>query len=659
MLSTRIITALLAAGLSGAFLPLSAAEAAAAASEPAASSGKDGWDRVMESLLAKEGISLSGNFRSQYLHSSIGGSGAVANRRSEESLEYTSVDFDVRARPNTLTQGRLVFRMHQDWRNFFSDVGNPISSRWISIDGQAKGIFRYNVGDFRQRYSPLTLWSPDIALLYEPDIYAAQRRDAMGEFFLGNNDRLLQGVNLNLDASLDNGQTTLLRELHVNLLGSRLRNAQTDIQAGSKPVAFVEMATMEKFLGGGNADLALPFGLSAGASHLLIFDKIGSFNGAGDPDSMAQWTNISAGRAGFDIGSLLGPKNFSLGLSAEYARSTDDSTRVRGDTNTSQNIVGSALLARFHGGWKSGSAFGFKVGVDFHRNEADYRNELAQSPSFRGERILNLENDTTGNLARIVDPRAAQYSSFDAMYRHAFKFAPSAGTNLWHKSPFTKNSYSNSIANQSELAAFAANRVDTALQLVMPFGPATANRTGIRSDITLSAWEDRIEVQGLMAFMDEIEGRRADSVRALPATAFTQTGGGLKLEVGSMLGLPYPLTLAGSLVRSTAKNGGIAADTVFRSHDVESDFINAGLRYKFWKRAAVLAGYQEIRTRNIRASVESEEIQKNMGGGLEYKIAEGAYAIFSMNKVEVEPPAGAPNREFSQLQTDLFLTVRF
>ena len=151
--------------------------------------------------MAKEGISLNGMFRSQYLHSSIGGAGASASLRSEETLEYTSVDFDIRARPNTLTQGRLIFRMHQDWRNFFSDVGNPISTRWLSIDGQAGGIFRYNVGDFREQYSPLTLYSPDIALLFEPEIFATQRRDAMGEAFLGGNDRMLQGVNMNLDAS--------------------------------------------------------------------------------------------------------------------------------------------------------------------------------------------------------------------------------------------------------------------------------------------------------------------------------------------------------------------------------------------------------------------------------------------------------------------------
>jgi hypothetical protein len=659
MLPTRSTAALLLAlGLSGALQTPGAAEAAAAPSDPA---GKEEWGDVLEGILAKDGISLGGVFRSQYLHSSIGGDGAVAFRRSEESLEYTSVDFDIRARPNTLTQGRLVFRMHQDWRNFFSDVGNPISSRWISIDGKAGGIFRYNVGDFRQRYSPLTLHSPDISLMYEPEYYAAQRREAMGEAFLGNEERLLQGVNLNLDGSLENSGVTVLREVHLNALGARLRNVETSIGDGSKVTSFIEKSPFEKFLGAANADLGLPFGLSLGGSHLTIFDKKGSYNPvlnpAGNPDTSAQFTTIMAARGGFDLGSALGWNSSSLNLSAEYAMSSDDTAWFGPDTSLqSGTIDGSALLVRLGGGWKGGPGLSFKAGLDFHRNEAGYRNELAQSPTFRGERIMNLENDTS--TSRLLDPRASQYTSFDAMYRHAFKFAPSASTNQWHKAPFTKNSYHKSIMTQNELTAFSAARIDTALQLVMPFGPATANRTGLRAELTFGAWEDQVEVKALLASLDEIEGRRIDSTRILPATAFSQMGGGLKLEVGSMFGMAYPLTVSGSLVRSTAENAGIAGDSVFSAHTVESDFINAGLRYQFWKRAALLAAYQEIRTRNVRA-VELEEVQKNMGGALEYKVAAGAYATFGLNRVAVAPPAGSVHKEFSQFQTDLYLTVRF
>jgi hypothetical protein len=210
---------------------------------------------------------------------------------------------------------------------------------------------------------------------------------------------------------------------------------------------------------------------------------------------------------------------------------------------------------------------------------------------------------------------------------------------------------------QSELATFAASRIDTSLQLVMPFGPATPNRVGIDSRLTAGFWEDRIEATVLYAGLKEIEGFRIDTARVLPATEFTQMGGGLKLEIGAMAGLPYPLTLSGSLIRSKADNAGIG-DSVFNARKVETDFINAGLRYKFWKRAALLAGFQEIRTSNTRGAT-LEEVQRNVGGGLEYRISDGAYALGGVNQVTVTPPAGAAHKEFSQLQTALRLTVRF
>src|SRR5690606_34199090 len=379
---------------------------------------------------------------SRYLHSSIRGPAVVPNIRSEESVEFTSVDFDIRARPNTATQGRLIFRMHQDWRNFFSDIGNPINTRWISIDGKVKEMFSYNVGDFRQRYSPLTLHAPEIGILYEPALFAGQRREAMDEAFLGNNDRLLQGVNLNLDAALDRAGSPLLREMHLNVLGSRLRNVETSIQNGSKPTNLVERSPVEKFLAGSNADLVLPFGLSLGGSYLYIFDKQGSYSGTGKSDTAAQKTGIFSGRGGFDLGPLMGSDNWNIGVSAEYAMSSDDSSFYRAGNDgvvNSQSIDGSALFARLHGDFKAGESFGIRLGVDYIHNEADYRNELAQTPVFVGERIMNIENDPS--LARTNDVRARNYSSFDAMYGHVFKFAPSASTNMWHKAPFSKGSY--------------------------------------------------------------------------------------------------------------------------------------------------------------------------------------------------------------------------
>ena len=65
----------------------------------------------------------------------------------------THLDFDIKARPMKHS-ARVMFRMHQNWQNFFSDISNPIFSRWISDDGNPLDMFRFNIGDFKEKYSP-------------------------------------------------------------------------------------------------------------------------------------------------------------------------------------------------------------------------------------------------------------------------------------------------------------------------------------------------------------------------------------------------------------------------------------------------------------------------------------------------------------------------
>jgi hypothetical protein len=627
--------------------------------EPAAPDS--GAMRILENILSKEGISVDGVFRSQYLHSSIGGPGSLPNYRTEESTEYTSVDFDIKARPNTATQGRLIMRMHQDWRNFFSDVGNPINTRWLSIDGKVKEMFSYSAGDFQRKYSPLTLWTPTPGLMYEPALFAVDRQDAMDDAFLDDNKRLLQGVDLAFDASLGNESQEVLKELHVDLLGSRLRNVNVNIGNGNRSTNFAEASPAEKFLVGGNADASSPLGPNLGLSYLLLFDKKGSFDQTtGNPDTAAQHTVIMSGRAGFDLASLLKAEDWGLSVSGEYAQSTDDSDFIRKgrvDTVNHLQLKGSALLARLQGNWAAGKAFGIKVGVNYLKNEADYRNEMAQTPAFLGQRIMNFENDSA--TRRTNDPRARDYTTFDAMYAHVFKFVASDQSNLYSRAPFQKNSWNSAIMTQAEMALFAAGRVDTALQLVMPFGQATPNRAGIQSDLTVDFLDGNIEAQAAYAGLENVTGPKIDTVRALPITKFTQLGGGLKVEAGGLLGLSRPLTFAGSFMRSTADNGGL--DSLHPALKVTSDFVNAGAQWNFWQRFSVLGGWQQITTTLDRSGAETKRIQTHTAGGIDYKVAAGVHLLGSLGQIKVDEPVAATggDRDFSQLQTDVFLIVHF
>jgi hypothetical protein len=297
--------------------------------------------------------------------------------------------------------------------------------------------------------------------------------------------------------------------------------------------------------------------------------------------------------------------------------------------------------------------------VNYIKNEANYRNELAQTPAFLGQRIMNFENDSA--VRRTNDPRARDYSTFDAMYAHVFKFVASDQSNLYSRAPFQKNSWNSAIMTQNEMAAFAAARVDTALQLVMPFGQATPNRAGIQSDLTLDFLDGNIEAQAVYAGLENVTGPIIDTARSLPVTKFTQMGGGLKIEAGGLIGLSRPLTFAGSFMRSTAENGGIAADTLHPALKVTSDFVNAGAQWNFWQRFSVLGGWQQITTTLDRAGAATKRVQTHTAGGLDYKVATGVHLLGSLGQIKVdEPPAAAgADRDFSQLQTDIFMIVHF
>lgn len=664
----------------------------------------DSLQQRVEEVVSKAGIHFGGEFRSQFLLSRIRGEGVTPGKRTDESVEYTSVDFDITARPNDAIGARVMFRMHQDWRNFFSDIANPIFSRWISIDGSVARMFSYHAGDFKERYSPLTLYSPDITVPFEPEIFAQLRRQAMAEEFVRGNSRPLQGASVNLDAEV----VPILKELHVNLLASRLRLAQTNIENGSMVATELEKAPMDRYALGANTDAVVLPDLFVGGTAMDIFDlKATADTSDTVADTLAKQTAVWAVRGGAGTRAFLDTDRFSLSLSAELAQSRNDSSwyrvdtlRTAGDTSTThhllqQTITGNACSIDLRGrlGFGNGS---LRFGVGYLSNDRTFRNELAQSPTFIGQRIMNIENDSTyrDNTFKWFEPSrfvATHYSTFDAMYRHVFKFTPSEATNLWHKAPMRKISYTRAILSQEELDKIADEYLDPALQLVMPFGPATPNRSGFRGSLDLSLLEGGLDVRGSLLMVDEKEsssivhpvsvaydsGETMSSGTAapadttvmenteisVPATSFLQAGGGVSVDLSALItALPHPLVLSGGYRLSRAINDG-NIDYDVTASTTEVGFLNAGLAWTFWKRATLLAGYQRIdmSADGTVDDIVTRQVQTHWAVGARYRVGEGGTLTGALGKVAVawpeNPPAG--HRDFSQWQPELRLTVSF
>ena len=663
--------------------------AVALGAAPDSTSRLDAIEQRVNAALSKAGIHFGGSFRSHFLSSVLDTTGAVVdnNRRSTEDVQYTSVDFDINARPTEAVGGRVLFRMHQDWRNFFSDISNPIFSRWISIDGTFRQVLSYSAGDFRQRYSPLTLWSPDIDIPFEPLLFARQRREAQGEVFVGNNDRLLQGLNLDFDAEI----FPLLARLHLNAQGSRLRMAQTSIQNGSAVAASIEAAPMDKYLLGLNLEAVAVPGLSLGASLLRVFDVAQSFRGPpATADTMAQASTVMAGRL------ALGTPLFTATqapvratLSGEFAHSRDDSLfyAVHSDSALNKQVIaGSALRTGFSLAATVPSAAGVTLNIDYLRNDADFRNEMAQSPSFIGDRIMNIEND-------VAHPDRPLYTTTDALYRHVFKFTPSQAAASaradWIKMPMRKLSYTSTIFTQQELRGIVAPLMDPSVQLLMPFGPATPNRSGITADLAATLENHGLKAGFSLSLLGEVVGdsvttatlHTAGSVlgtdtlaadtlvyggRArMATTSFVGAGGGFSLDLAKVLApLQGPLVLSAGYRHAGCHNPG-TDDGTTASWSIATGFLNAGLHWNVWKRFWLLGGMQHITVTTTPWSpapgLEAEAVREQTlrwSAGAEYTVGEGGTLTGLLGSTNWSSDQG-DDQYFTQWQFELHLSVDF
>ena len=659
----------------------------------------------LNSIMNKAGIHFSGTFRSQYLQSMLdadnsGDSAVDWTKKTTESNEYTSVDFDIGARPNDALSARCMFRMHQNWQNFFSDVANPIFTRWISIDGNVKDMFRFNVGDHKQKYSKLTLWSPDIAIPFEPEIFAAKRREAMKEVFLGNNERFLTGVNFNFDAEL----VPVFNEMHINVNLSRLRLNGTSWGNGNAVADRFEDADMDRYFTGINADFLALRGLGFGGTFMTIFDLVPTLNG--NEKKLAEARIDPATRFGQIFGGRLNPSTdifldsdvFSIGINFEamtsknrdsawydIAPSTADPSTMDSTFN-SREAKGMAMDIGINGTINFGEGGKVEFDVGFMNNDRNYINEMAQSPSFLGQRIMNNENDfSSANYAGL-------YTTYDAMYDYVFKFTPSSN-NDWTKEPHRKISYINAILTPDEIEkalsdAAAADSgaficMDPTLQLVLPYGPATPNRTGPKGDLDVKFFDGGIDAGLSFAKLSEVESEVMSFVDTLgipqtitlAKTEYLHFGGGLSIDIATWAKALNSFKLSVGYLMNNAENPGLPVNNI-PLYKSSNNMLNLGFYYNFYKRFSLLAGYQTIKNKSetgasniagiVVPAIQETVTQKHWAVGLEYKVTPTSMLTGRIGKIGADFTSDntvmaelLKSGNFSIWQSELFLTVDF
>jgi hypothetical protein len=520
----------------------------------------------------------------------------------------------------------------------------------------------YSAGDFKQKYTPYTLWVPEPEMMFEPTVFARQREIAMGEEFLGNNNRVLQGANFNFGAVID----PVFQELRIGAFATRLRQAgkeKPDLTGGAPNMGSEYGNDFDRYATAFNTDMKFVPGTKLGGTFMYIADadKTGQ-------NSVGVWTTavenmVFSGRGGVgtQMISSIDSNSVKVELGAEFAGSnyltrnrpggaywkngnitkTDKRSFTEGD-------LGTAFKGGLDGEFKFG-ANGIKLDAGFIANQHNFRNELAQSPAVFNRTILNSALD-------------GYYNVFDQFYVTAYSYMPAEGE-TGTKQPMKKSAYTRSTLTSKELEEAITNGlIEQVISSSMPFGQATPNRTGIVANLGLDFLDKAILVGGDVKILQEMNPTTV-SGREI-SQEFTEFTGGLSLDVAKFGNWwAYPFILSGSFKQTMINN---FAHKIDDTNDIT--FINGGAYWKFWKRAAIMGGYQLVgAVTNSGTNNEYKVNQSQWAGGFEYTIAEGGVLNATIGQVMVDysaPNSVSANKEAiknnsKSLRLDLNLTVKF
>lgn len=638
----------------------------------------------VDSINAKRGLELGGSIRgvAQATYFDSDQDGTVKRMMPDvEKDEFVTADLDFHFRPYENVRANATMRLEAGMQEYFASAAKSISVAWINVEGNIGKSFYWIVGDFRQEYTPLTLFLPTVDIMYEPLVFERQRHMAQKSQFIEGNQRNLQGANLQFRMM----PNTSVGEIRAEALMARLNRAavldftgaEGNVMTNAAMPGASQASNMDKWLAAGNLEL-LPMNrnLYVGATGMFIFDDEESFsyterheenNRLNDYvrqpinpyDMDAQQTLVVSGRVGGDVAGFLGNKNLTLDLVAEIAMSNDKvythtPTTVldaNGNSVPGEEAIedsqekGMAILATLNAGYKT-EVWGVKLLGNVIYNDSAWFNNAAQSPSFFAQRILNTDLD--GNTVK-YGVNSPLYSTFGALYSFNPKFSPVARslgtddaafddgqTESYNIANYNKNSWTTNVYGKSQLALLET-LMDPALQMALPNGLATSNRVGGQGTLTAS-FKDFAEIQGLVTVLSQVK-----PIIGFEAVKYMEYGGGAKADIFKAIGFSKPLEISGSYKHSERKADLDPALGGAGTAELKSDFINGGLYVQYLPRLGVTGGVQLINT-------EYNDIQSGISGlvapllkskqmqwmvGLDYSIEKNAWLAVNFGIITV------------------------
>lgn len=658
--------------------------AAAAASATVAYENDKKIDQKVESIESKKGVDIGGTVRAVYVNSHVSSDqdvNAYNVMPDREVAEFVQMDLDFVFRPWDNVRVNAKMRTFAGMQDYFAAAATSVSFPWINVEGNIGQNFYWIVGDFRQSISPLTINMPGLEIMYEPMIFARKKETAFGDALIEGSQRNMQGVNLQFRHDLGSA----LGEVRAEGIFARLRRGEyldySGYEGNILPNENIEGASQagsyDKYAIAANLELyPMDRNLMVAATLMRVMDDENSINRnyfwneddyefkyypTNYLDSLPQDTKILSGRVGADIAGILGSRQLVADVTAEVALSKDDVYSYREivskDADGNDITVykpkqdkddGMAVNANLSVGFKA-DMWNVGLNATYIYNDSSWFNNLAQSPSFVARRILNTDKD--GNLTKF-GTRAPLYSSFDAMYYFTPRHSPmsSSLTNVsplgdksqndsYNLAPYAKTSYTTATYTRKELALLE-ELSDPALQMSLPNGLATANRTGIKANLVAGVFKDNaVEVQGLFIMQEQVKSMLLNGEKA----KFMEYGAGAKVDVLKLIGFDKVLEVSGSYKASSKE---------IAKAELTSNFINAGLYWRYFKRFGVsfgaqmiqtefndaMADYEQAMTSNLSVSVAPVMKGKQMQwmAGLDYTVAPHAWLSFNYGMMNVK-----------------------
>ena len=617
--------------------------ASVAASASVVADNQKALQAKADSANAKRGVEIGGSIRAVAQRSSFSTDQDVksVNQMPDvEHNEFVSADLKFGFRPYESVRANVIMRLGGGMQEYFAAASKTLEAKWLNVEGNVGKNFYWVIGDFRQAISPLSIYNPGIDIMYEPTIFARKRHMAQKEQLLEGDKRNLQGVNLQFRQEID----PMIGELRVEAFLARVNRVSVLDLSGAEgnilpydTIAGASLASnTDKWLVGGNIEL-LPMqkNVYVGVTPMLIFDnektKSYTYRHAQSEDttkvnrtpdknytptpylrddinpyeSIPQNTLVFSGRVGADVAGILKNKNLTLDFVGEYAMSINKIKKPAKTDETGTNVLvpeseesvnGSAILATLNAGYKVDSSWSAGVTIDVVMNDEKWFNNMAQSPSFFAQRVLNSDKD--GNTVK-YGVNSPLYSTFDALYNYSPKFAPASRTlattgealkngqtKSYNIAVYNKNSWGSNVYSAAQLALLSM-MIDPALQLALPNGLATANRKGIRA-LVKGDWEGKIEAQALVSLFNQVkpQDELVDNI------SYKEFGGGAKFNIAKLTGYSKSAEFSGSFKHSENE----ISMKVGEAAKITSNFINVGACVQFLPRLGFTAGFQMIDT---------------------------------------------------------------